>query len=167
MKKLLLCGVMCIATTPAIAETMFVDAPVVSVNQLYKASEVRTPVQNCSQQLVPYKKGGQNFGIGNIIGGVVGGLLGNQVGKGRGKTAATAFGAVSGVMLGGRLNQKATTHYEQKTVCTTSYNIQHNQIPDGYMVTYEFGGQQYQTKTYYRPSSTIKLRVTTNHNVSQ
>ena len=89
MKKLLLCGVMCIATTPAIAETMFVDAPVVSVNQLYKASEVRTPVQNCSQQLVPYKKGGQNFGIGNIIGGVVGGLLGNQVGKGRGKTAAT------------------------------------------------------------------------------
>ena len=171
MKNLLLCGVMCLATTPAIAETIFVDAPVLSVNQLYKTSEIRTPVQNCSQQLVPYNTGSYNQHRpnvgGGIVGGVVGGLLGNQFGRGRGNAAATALGAVSGVIIGSQmqylqtLHQNPVTHYEQKTVCTTSYNISHNQIPDGYLVKYEFGGKEYQTKTYYQPSSTIKLKVTT------
>ena len=43
--------------------------------------------------------------IGPILGGVAGGFIGNQFGKGSGKTAATAFGAVSGVLLGQQLQR--------------------------------------------------------------
>jgi len=40
-----------------------------------------------------------------IITGIGGGIIGNQFGKGSGKNAATAFGAVAGILFGQRLNQ--------------------------------------------------------------
>ena len=43
--------------------------------------------------------------LGPLLGGVAGGFVGNQFGKGTGNTIATAFGAVSGVLLGQQLQR--------------------------------------------------------------
>ena len=47
----------------------------------------------------------QNFPLGPVLGGVAGGFIGNQFGKGNGKAAATALGAVGGVLLGQQLQR--------------------------------------------------------------
>ena len=44
--------------------------------------------------------------LGPLLGGVAGGFVGNQFGKGTGNTIATAFGAVSGVLLGQQLQRR-------------------------------------------------------------
>jgi uncharacterized protein YcfJ len=44
--------------------------------------------------------------LGPLLGGVAGGFVGNQFGKGTGKTAATALGAVGGVLLGQQLQRR-------------------------------------------------------------
>ena len=49
--------------------------------------------------------------LGPILGGVAGGFIGNQFGKGTGKTAATAFGAVSGVLLGQHLQRPVSPRH--------------------------------------------------------
>ena len=50
-----------------------------------------------------YRQGGYYGPSGSsLIGAAVGGLLGSQVGKGDGKLAATAAGAVTGYIIGGR-----------------------------------------------------------------
>ena len=47
----------------------------------------------------------QNFPLGPVLGGVASGFIGNQFGKGNGKAAATALGAVGGVLLGQQLQR--------------------------------------------------------------
>ena len=47
----------------------------------------------------------QNFPLGPVLGGVAGGFIGNQFGKGNGKAAATALGAVGGMLLGQQLQR--------------------------------------------------------------
>lgn len=47
-----------------------------------------------------------DFPLGTILGGIAGGFVGNQFGKGTGKTAATALGAVGGVLLGQQLQRR-------------------------------------------------------------
>ena len=48
---------------------------------------------------------GQNFPLGPVLGGVAGGFVGNQFGRGTGKAAATALGAVGGLLLGQQLQR--------------------------------------------------------------
>ena len=48
---------------------------------------------------------GQNFPLGPVLGGVAGGFVGNQFGSGSGKAAATALGAVGGLLLGQQLQR--------------------------------------------------------------
>tara|TARA_Y100000590_G_scaffold463930_1_gene631990 strand:+ start:3559 stop:4074 length:516 start_codon:yes stop_codon:yes gene_type:complete len=153
-----------LAADPTMIDAQYVDAPVLHVAPQYATSEVRTPVQSCSQQLVPV--GAPSSYVPNVIGGVAGGLLGNTVGKGSGNKAATVAGAIIGTIVGGNLSQPSGTRYENRTVCTTTYQISHNQRPNGYLVTYEFQGRQYTTRTYYRPAGTIRLRVSTSHTVN-
>ena len=49
------------------------------------------------------------MGAGAVLGGVVGGLIGSQVGGGRGKTAATAAGAIGGVLVGNEIEHRNNT----------------------------------------------------------
>ena len=53
----------------------------------------------------------QDFPLGPVLGGVAGGFIGNQFGKGTGKTAATALGAVGGVLLGQQLQRPVSTEH--------------------------------------------------------
>ena len=75
----------------------------------------------------------QDFPLGPVLGGVAGGFIGNQFGKGTGKTAATALGAVGGVLLGQQLQRPVSTEHTHGgsvnqapahvvTGCDTYYN---------------------------------------------
>lgn len=65
----------------------------------------------------------QDFPLGPVLGGVAGGFIGNQFGKGTGKTAATALGAVGGVLLGQQLQRPVSTEaHVVVTGCDTYYN---------------------------------------------
>ena len=53
----------------------------------------------------------QDFPLGPVLGGVAGGFIGNQFGKGTGKTAATALGAVGGILLGQQLQRPVSPRH--------------------------------------------------------
>ena len=176
MKKTLLAAATALAlvSTTAIADTTIVTVPITSVTPNYTISEIKTPVNNCSQQLVPVTRSGQvigngGFNAGTLIGGIFGGILGNQVGGGDGKTIATATGAVLGAhVLGNQIhNTTTTTQYENRTVCTTSYRIDHKQHISGYVVTYNFDGRSYNTVMTFAPrGDTLNLRLNKSHTIT-
>ena len=74
MKKLLLstAAAMLISSGANAAQT-FVEVPVLNVQPIQQTSEIRTPVNNCSQQLVPVDQNGNL--VQSLIGGALGGLL--------------------------------------------------------------------------------------------
>ena len=176
MKKTLLAAATALAlvSTTAIADTTIVTVPITSVTPNYTISEIKTPVNNCSQQLVPVTRSGQvigngGFNAGTLIGGIFGGILGNQVGGGDGKTIATATGAVLGAHVLGQRSQtrETTTQYENRTVCTTTYRIDHKQYISGYVVAYDFEGRSYNTVMAFAPrGDTLNLRVNTSHTIT-
>ena len=167
MKKTILAGVMATLFVPAAYANAndIVEVRITNVQPNYSVSEVRVPVNNCNQQLVPIRKNGGGFTANNIVGGVIGGIIGNQIGKGSGNTAATAAGAVVGAMIAGN-QSNPNTHYENRVVCNTTYRIQQKTFIDGYLVSYTFNGLNYTTRTAFKPyGNTLKLRV--NHSIQQ
>jgi len=47
----------------------------------------------------------RNETLGQGVGGALGGLLGAQIGHGKGRLAATAVGAIAGLMIGGQIGR--------------------------------------------------------------
>tara|TARA_R110002074_G_scaffold41402_1_gene109746 strand:+ start:471 stop:989 length:519 start_codon:yes stop_codon:yes gene_type:complete len=157
--------------TAATAGQTFIDVPVINYNPIKTTSEIRTPVQNCTEQLVQVDSKGNI--IGTLIGAAIGGFVGSQIGGGTGNLAATAIGTLGGAAMGsnGLSNdwplKKKTQNYKKETVCTTSYNIQHETKIVGYMVTYNFEGQSYSTRMQTQPGKSIRLMLNTAHTVQQ
>ena len=81
MKKTILAGIMSTMFVSASYAGDIVEVPITNVKPNYVVTEVRVPVNNCNQQLVPTHRNGGGFTANNIIGGVIGGILGNQFGK--------------------------------------------------------------------------------------
>ena len=70
---------------------------------------------------------GQNFPLGPVLGGVAGGFVGNQFGSGSGKAAATALGAVGGLLLGQQLQRPVVNQTPAPaTVVVTSCDAYQN-----------------------------------------
>lgn len=85
------------------------------------ATEYRTverPRQECWNEQVQVPQRGDDTG-GAIIGGIAGGLLGNQFGHGNGRTAATAVGAITGVMVGQRVASQPAYGTQEVRRCRT------------------------------------------------
>jgi uncharacterized protein YcfJ len=172
-----------IVASSAVAE--MVEVPISAVTPNYSSMETRVPVQSCNKQLVPVNNNGSRIpfrnngvaqlpelSVGNLLGGAVGGLLGNQFGGGKGKMAMTGAGAVVGWALGGNINKTPNRYqqhrYQQQTVCTTSYRIEHKQFISSYTVHYDFNGVRYRTRTIIPPrSNTLKLMINTSHTVQK
>ncbi len=168
MKKTILAGIMATMFVSASYANDIVEVPITNVKPNYVVTEVRVPVNNCNQQLVPTHRNGGGFTANNIIGGVIGGILGNQFGKGDGRTATTAIGAVTGAVVAGNQFNSSDTHYEKRVVCNTytKYRTQQKTFVDGYLVSYTFNGLNYTTRTAFKPyGNTLKLRVS--HSVLQ
>jgi uncharacterized protein YcfJ len=165
MKTLLLATALITSLVSTATAGDIVEVPISAITPNWSSVETRVPVQNCGQQLVPMRRNGSPIDIGNIFGGALGGLLGNQVGRGSGNAAATAAGAIGGWVLGGKLNRQPE-HYQQQTVCTTTYRIEHKQFIQSYTVHYDFNGVRYRTRTVLPPqSNTLRLMVNTSHKI--
>ena len=76
----------------------FVEVPVMNSIPIQETSEIRTPVQSCTNQLVEVDESGNI--IGTLVGAAIGGFIGSKIGGGHGQLAATAFGALSGAASG-------------------------------------------------------------------
>ncbi|MDB5762916.1 MAG: glycine zipper protein [Herminiimonas sp.] len=119
--------------------------------------QVNQPQQECRTEYVPVEQQTQGYG-GSIVGGVAGGLLGNQVGGGNGRTAATAIGAITGAIVGDRIqNNHATVTQQPVRQCHT---VDHwEPRTTGYAVTYEYHGRTYTSVMPYQPGNRIRLHV--------
>ena len=153
-----------VSISTANAAKTFVDVPVISSTPIQQTSEIRTPVQNCSEQLVRVDNNGNL--LPTLFGAAIGGFMGSQIGGGNGRFAATALGTLFGAGVGQQnWGKKLEPKYHRRNVCTTSYNISHQTMTVGYMVTYTFEGQTYTTRMQTAPSNKIRLMLNTTHTV--
>lgn len=161
MKKILVAIAM-LALMQANANAFEAVATVVSVSPINET--VNRPTQQCwteTQQTTQYIPP-QHSEAGAIIGGVTGGLLGSTIGRGNGKVAAAAGGAVVGAITGDRLdNQNAAgSSYTTTTPVQRCRQVDNFEtITTGYMVTYEYDGQRFQTRLPHNPGNQLRVNV--------
>ena len=162
MKRYLTVSVLALVAAGVQAQAFMDNARVRSAEPQYES--VQVPREECTSQWVNEARPvaqGPNYG-GVVIGAVVGGVLGNQVGKGHGKEAATAAGAVAGAMVGnsvannGRQAQYVEAPREVRQ-CRQVVDVQ-NRLT-GYLVNYEYRGQQYSTVMRENPGPNLQVRV--------
>lgn len=128
-----------LGATVAGAQQM-VTARVMSSAPVWEA----VPVQSCSS-------GGYTAtsGVGALVGGLIGGVVGNSFGGGDGRALATAAGVLGGAVLG----NTAEAQQRQAGGCGTHYE---NRVV-GYDVSYEWGGQVYQSRMPADPGGWVQV----------
>jgi len=151
---------------PAFANGDYEDSTrVISVTPQFQ--RVNTPSQECHTEYVResvYEYRDRSPG-GAIIGGVTGGLLGSIIGCGNGcvAAAAAAVGAGVGAVVGDRIDNDHDSGGRERVVtrpvdrCVTVDNW--SQLPEGYLVNYEYHGRQYSTVTDHAPGRIIPVHV--------
>lgn len=126
-----------------------VNARVLGATPVYQA----VPVTQCAPAYA------QTSGAGAFIGSVLGAALGSQFGSGGGHFAGAAVGAVGGALLGNAAEAQQEGAYGG---CQTVYQ----QRLTGYDVSYELGGQTYQTRTAQAPGAWITVPVAAGYSPS-
>jgi uncharacterized protein YcfJ len=165
MKRLALIPLLATIAVAAHAQPYFDNARVSSVEPQYE--NVRAPRQECGAQWVSEPRGDRvgrserDYG-GAVLGGIVGALIGNQVGGGHGREAATAVGAVVGAFTGNHFGnrdrwQQPVPVSREVTACRDVEELQSRLV--GYLVTYEYHGQQYTTPMQENPGRFVPVRV--------
>ena len=162
--------------------TRFEYAPVVDVKPIVRVIRVERPREECWDETVyeEYPVGGrQHYGPrgkgsagATIAGGLIGGLVGRQFGGGSGRDGMTLVGTLVGAAIAsdrargrqayGAPNYQGAT-YERRPVtverCRMDTESFEEERIEGYLVTYEYGGEQYTMRTAEPPGDQIKLRV--------
>jgi uncharacterized protein YcfJ len=146
-------------------------ATVVSVKELNETRLV--PSQECHTESVPVygrdaARGGALGGVvdatfgstGGLIGAIAGGYIGSKFGKGNGRRAATVAGAAIGAQLGdpGRYRDSQVIGYQDEYQCNEVMKAERFSL--GYLVTYQYRGQEYEDVLSYKPSVGSKRAVT-------
>ncbi len=129
-------------------------ARVVSSVPMYQ--QVAVPRQVCTTQQVAVEQ--PKSGAGALMGAIAGGAIGNQIGGGSGRAAATAAGVIGGALLGNNIEGPAGTRMQDQTTCATQ-TVYENRL-QGYNVTYEYAGRQYQVQMPQDPGPTLRVQVT-------
>lgn len=159
MKKIaLLSGVLAMAVCSAVSAVTFEDvATVKSVTP--QVTRVNTPREVCVSEYVQGSAPAERSLGGAILGGVAGAILGNQVGGGNGRTAATAVGAVTGAMVGDRMQNDGGPVGREYQRCHVEDHW--SERPAGYLVTYRYNGREYSTVMSRDPGigAPLPLRV--------
>jgi len=147
----------------------YVYARVVDVDPIVREIRSQVPRQECwnDVQTVYRQDPGYRAQVGGptLLGGIIGGVLGSQIGHGRGRTTA----AVAGTLLGASVAHAAASrnysggyaYSEERPVerCAVRYDEERSQRIEGYRVTYEYQGRQYNTQLPYDPGDRIRVRV--------
>ena len=158
-------------------------ARVTEVTPLYRTVEVSVPRRECYEELERIDHPGRGRGRGRsdaaspvpvIAGGLIGGVIGRQFGDGRGRDAMTAVGALVGAAVAGEASRSRHGYYDDddyrrtrysparyRTVerCDIAYHTRYEREPDGYLVTYEYEGREFTTRTREHPGRRIPVEV--------
>ena len=158
MNRIVVVAILALGVSPAMAD-VFDQADVISVSPRFRV--VSVPHTECWTETAdttqPQAAGDRSL-TGAVIGGLAGALLGNQVGRGNGRTAATAVGAVTGAITGDRIDNRAPVAQAMPARrCSTTQETQ--QQPDGYDVTYSYGGQTHVDRLSYNPGAHVRVRL--------
>ena len=138
-------------------------ATVLESRPVYREVRVSEPVRECWDEPV-YHTQRQHKSVGGMLaGGLIGGVIGHQVGSGRGNKVATALGTLIGAKIGhdainGEVqNRRIIAGYDEH--CNIADRVSYEQVLDGYDVSYEYRGRQYQLMMPYDPGRHIKMRI--------
>ncbi|MEM9620321.1 MAG: glycine zipper 2TM domain-containing protein [Pseudomonadota bacterium] len=160
-----------LVATPSYAGTSYERARVVDVQPLYKTVSYSVPVETCREEQVAYQTRPSRHRSATvpIVGAIIGGALGNAVGT---NSSSQKVGAVVGAVLGGSVASDISRHHRQKhghgydevryrteEVCSVSREVREEERPDGYRVSYVYGGETYTTRMHRDPGDSIRVRV--------
>ena len=160
-------------------------ARVTEVTPLYRSVEVSVPHRECYEDYERVEDRGRGRGRGHgrteraspvpiLAGGVIGGVIGRQFGDGRGRDAMTAIGALVGAAVANEASRGAgyldddydhrrtrysPARYRSVERCEIAYETRYRQEPDGYLVTYEYEGRMFTTRTDVHPGRRIPVDV--------
>ena len=138
----------------------YVWADVVDVDPIVSTHYEQVPTSNCRTVKRPrYRDRSRNDdALPTLFGGLLGGVIGNQFGRGNGKRAMTVIGAIAGASIAS--NNANDRHHRKERICETDYETQRVESVDGYRVTYEYLGQEFERITDDHPGDRVRLHVT-------
>jgi uncharacterized protein YcfJ len=142
------------------AHSDVVYARVVDVEPVVRYVTVNRPQEQCWDEVVT--EPARPFGtVGpTIAGGIVGAAIGRQFGSGRDRDALTMIGAVAGSAIA---NQRAQRNQGYREVPVQRCEVVNERVTeqrvDGYLVTYQYQGRRYTTRTATPPGDRIALAV--------
>ena len=140
-------------------------ARVVNVEPIVRQVRVESPRRECwdETRYVESRPHISEPGVGGrtLLGGIIGGVIGHQIGSGRGRDAATVAGSVIGASVGYDAASRRSSQVEEQVVqrCDVRYEREYEERIDGYRVTYEYNGREYDTRLPYDPGEKIRVRV--------
>ena len=138
-------------------------ATVLEARPMYHEVKVSTPQRECWDEPVYHTRREDKSAGGMLAGGLIGGFIGHPFGKGRGNKVATAVGTLIGAQVGHQAvngdvrAERTVAGYEEH--CKTHHRVSYEEVLQGYDVTYEYRGEQYQLVMPYDPGENIKMRV--------
>jgi len=144
-------------------QNLYEYATVLEATPLYREVKVSKPVRECWDEPVYHTRRGHRSAAGMLAGGLIGGIVGHQMGKGRGNKVATAMGTLIGAKIGHHAvnadvqTERTLAGYEEH--CKTHHRVSYEEVLDGYDVSYDYRGRQYQLVMPYDPGEHIKMRI--------
>ena len=149
-------ALLAIAPTAVMADTQYAWARVLDVQPVTRVVRTEVPYRECrTEEVTRETRGGSAGSV--LAGALIGGVVGNQIGSGNGRRAATAAGVLIGSGIGAQSASTPRTTVEER--CELYTEIREEERPDGYRVTYEYGGSAYVTRTARDPGDRIRVQV--------
>jgi len=153
------------SSRPVSYEAGYEYARVVHVEPIVRQVRVESPRRECWDETRYVESrphiSDPEVGGRTLLGGIIGGVIGHQIGSGRGRDAATVAGSVIGASVGYDSAARRSSEVEERTVqrCDVRYERNVEERIDGYRVTYEYNGREYDTRLPYDPGEKIRVRV--------
>jgi len=133
------------------------EARVVSYEPILKEETVFIPHEQC------YKKRQKIYSVTDTAGeGTrLGGQLGHDVATLSSPLSQSSGYVITlgGALLGHLFEREKNSHYIETPVCETKHTPERKTTINGFLVTYEYKGQYYQTRTKVKPGATIKIII--------
>ena len=154
-----------LATTGALADVRYADAPVTHVEPIVENVAYVEPKERCWFEDVPARTASHSASA-PLVGALIGGAIGNAVGH---KKRNKQVGAVVGALIGGSIGADMSRHETRRVgsnrrvrreVCEVVDETTYRREVTGYLVTYEYAGETYESRMRRRPGENVRLRVT-------
>ena len=139
------------------AESYEVEARVVSYEPILKEETVYIPHEQC------YKKRQKIYTVTDTAGEGTrqGGQIGHDVASLSSPLSQTTGMVITlgGALIGHLFERESNSHYIETPVCEVKHTPERQTVIDGFLVTYEYKGQYYQTRTKVKPGTMIRIVI--------